>query len=140
MGDGASQGLFWLREPVLRVGMMPFAMEVFAPHIGMDEAGPVLFLSIFFQGFGSNKAKNVLKLLCLGVLQVLQAPWDRELSSWASGSHYVSAPSSGICPGKEAPRVKIGAGIPFPPQFLLNWEWRSQGGAKIQGAPSTTLL
>lgn len=50
LGDGASQGLFWLRVQVLHVGMMPFAMEVFAHHVGMDGGRSSFDSKLFFPG------------------------------------------------------------------------------------------
>lgn len=92
------------------------------------EAGPVYFQAFSFQGFGRNRAEDVLKLLNLGI--------HRALSPWTSGSHYVPAPSSGTYPGnKRTGKEKVQK---F--QILSNWEWWFQGGAEIRVAPSTTLL
>lgn len=96
--------------------MMPFAAEVFARHVGMDRRGSSFVSeSFFFQGFCRNTAKGTLKLLSLGVHHALWAPWGRGLSPWARGSHYVPAPSSGICPGKEYPRKEKVQKSQFPP-------------------------
>lgn len=93
--------------------------------LGWMEAGPVYFQAFSFQGFGRNRAEDVLKFLSLQI--------HRALSPWTSGSHYVPAPSSGIYPGnKHTGKEKVQE---F--QILSNC---FQGGAKIQVAPSTILL
>lgn len=109
--------------------------------LGWMEAGPGFFSKPYFSGILVEikpRVHSIVKAGCspctVGSLGQGTVPLHGLVASTMS-----KLPLVGSALGRSIQRKKR-CRNPSSSQFLPNWEWWSQGGAKIQAAPSTTLL